>query len=138
MGGNAAVRQKKFAPPPYKVVGDERPEDDFMSAAAPGSPAIDAGPDPSARPAAAGRGGWGQFWGWGLLLAALGGGGYLLAPRIVEMTAAKTAGAGKGGPRTISVVTATVRRGDLPIYLDSLGAVAALNTVVVRDRKSVV
>jgi multidrug efflux system membrane fusion protein len=40
----------------------------------------------------------------------------------------------KARPRAVSVVTAAVRRGDIPVYLTGLGTVTALNTVTVRSR----
>jgi multidrug efflux system membrane fusion protein len=40
----------------------------------------------------------------------------------------------KARPRAVSVVTAVVRTGDMPVYLTGLGTVTALNTVTVRSR----
>ncbi len=48
--------------------------------------------------------------------------------------AAAPEAAGKKGPRTLQVVTARVRLGDLPIHLDCLGSVAAFNLATVRSR----
>jgi len=39
-----------------------------------------------------------------------------------------------GGPRSVPVVAAEVRRGDMPVYLDGLGSVIAFNTVTVHSR----
>lgn len=43
-------------------------------------------------------------------------------------------GTHRGGPKAIPVLTAPVVRGDIPIHLDGLGTVTALNTVTVKSR----
>jgi multidrug efflux system membrane fusion protein len=43
-------------------------------------------------------------------------------------------GSGFSGPRSVPVVAAKAKRGDLPIYLDAPGTVVALNTVTVHPR----
>ncbi len=50
--------------------------------------------------------------------------------RKADMTAKK----GMKGPRSVPVVAATARTGDMPVYLDGLGTVTAFNSVIVKPR----
>jgi multidrug efflux system membrane fusion protein len=50
--------------------------------------------------------------------------------RKAEMTAKK----GNKGPRSVPVVAATARSGDMPVYLQGLGTVTAFNSVIVKPR----
>jgi multidrug efflux system membrane fusion protein len=76
-----------------------------------------------------------RIWPWILLLVIAGGATYLY-PRVSQMAPAsgtpKKAGKGAGG--VVPVVAAAARRGDMPVYLNGLGSVTALNTVTVRTR----
>jgi multidrug efflux system membrane fusion protein len=98
----------------------------FESPVVPGS----SGPPPGEKP----RSFW---WVWLLLLAAAGYGAYRWYP---QMTATESTGkSGKGGAagaggRAVPVVVATARKGDMPVYINGLGTVTALNTVTVRSR----
>jgi multidrug efflux system membrane fusion protein len=76
-----------------------------------------------------------RIWPWILLLLVAGGATYLY-PRISQMTPAATPKkGGKGGAGgAVPVVAAATRRGDMPVYLNGLGSVTALNTVTVRTR----
>src|ERR1700722_782012 len=77
------------------------------------------------------------WWVWLLLLAAAGYGAYRWYP---QMTASQSTGkSGKGGAaaaggRPVPVVVAAARKGDMPVYINGLGTVTALNTVTVRSR----
>lgn len=77
-----------------------------------------------------------HWWIWLLLLCAAGGAAYLWYPRIAEgETQAKKNGKDdKNGSRTVPVVAAMSRKGDMPVYLTGLGSVTAFNTVTVRSR----
>jgi len=75
-----------------------------------------------------------RVWPWIVLLAIAGGATYLF-PRVTQMTpTAPPKKGGKGGGGAVPVVAAATRRGDMPVYLNGLGSVTALNTVTVRTR----
>jgi multidrug efflux system membrane fusion protein len=74
-------------------------------------------------------------WLWTLLvLAVLGVGAWFAYPYIVSALKPAAAKGRKGGMRGAPVVVATARRGDLPIYIDEIATVTALNTVTVHTR----
>lgn len=81
-----------------------------------------------------------RLWLWVLLLLlAAGAAGYFFYPRATQNPAQTKKGrGGKGGdtnaPRTVPVVAAAARKGDMPVYLNALGTVTAFNTVTVRTR----
>ncbi|HWE03964.1 MAG TPA: efflux RND transporter periplasmic adaptor subunit [Tepidisphaeraceae bacterium] len=76
----------------------------------------------------------GLWWVWlVIVLVILGVAGYFVVPRFFQ-TGAAAAGAGRGGPRSVPVVAAKARKGDMPIYLDGLGTVTPINTVAVHTR----
>src|SRR5947208_2367691 len=74
-----------------------------------------------------------RWWVWLIVLAVLGGAGYLLYPRIAQ----RFKGADKAGPppkREVPVVAATARKGDLNLFINGLGTVTPFKTVTVRSR----
>jgi multidrug efflux system membrane fusion protein len=75
-------------------------------------------------------------WLWLLVtLLVLAVGGWFAYPYILaalQPTAAK--GRGRGAMRGAPVVVATAYRGDMPLYIDEIGTVTALNTVTVHTR----
>lgn len=76
-------------------------------------------------------------WVWLILLLLAGGGAYLLYPRMTQSAAkgdAKKQTKGGDASRPVPVVAALAHRGDMPVYLNGLGAVAPLNIVTVRTR----
>ena len=88
----------------------------------------------------------GRLWVWIFLAAILVAGiWYYRSVRAAgqAQNSAETAGAGtktgaagrgRAGNFAVPVVVATAQRGDLPVYLNGLGNVAAFNTVTVRSR----
>src|SRR5262249_46772512 len=75
-----------------------------------------------------------RAWIWlTLLLLAAGGGGYYVVEHTTLFRSSKE-GAAKGKERSIPVVTANVRKGDMNLYLSSLGTVTPLQTVIVKSR----
>jgi len=68
-----------------------------------------------------------------LLLVAAGGGGYYILEHTTLFQSSKEGAAAKAA-RPIPVVTAKVRKGDMNLYLSSLGTVTALQTDVVKTR----
>ncbi len=79
----------------------------------------------------------GRLWVWLLVVAAFAYGGWrVYAARAKGQTqdAQPAAGRGRAGNLVVPVVVATAERSDLPIYLNGLGTVTALNTVTVHSR----
>ena len=75
-----------------------------------------------------------RWWVWVLLCCLIAAGAYLIFPRITQGQS-KSSKSGKAkGSQTVPVIAATVRKGDLPIYLTGLGTITAFNTVTVRTR----
>jgi multidrug efflux system membrane fusion protein len=72
-----------------------------------------------------------RLWGWLVTLLILGGLGYIGWTSFQQKQ--QSAGAGRTRPNpTVPVLAATPRVEDVPVYLDGVGAVRALNTVTVR------
>ena len=97
-----------------------------------GSPAVPPG-SPIRRPTES-RSRW---WVWLLVLTMAAGGAYywFLRPAASQAQEKK----GKSGElsakgRAVPVVAVSARRGDVPVYMNGLGTVTALNTVTVRSR----
>lgn len=75
------------------------------------------------------------WWVWVLLLGAAGYAAYHFYPQFVASQTQATKGKkGDGAGRAVPVVAVTVKRGDIPVYINGLGTVTALNTVTVRSR----
>ena len=78
-----------------------------------------------------------RWWVWLLLLALAGGGGYFWFQRPAAGQSQEKKGK-NGDPsakgRPIPVVAVAARHGDMPVYMNGLGTVTALNTVTVRSR----
>ncbi len=74
------------------------------------------------------------WWVWLLVFAVIGYGCYRLYRYETGKKAAVAAKKGAMRPRSIPVVAATARTGDMPLYLQGLGTVTANNTVTVKTR----
>jgi multidrug efflux system membrane fusion protein len=74
-----------------------------------------------------------RWWPWLLALIVLAGGGYWLHARAAQQRATAAAPA-RASLSSVPVVVATVRQGDMPVYLTGLGSVTAFNTVTVKSR----
>ncbi|PYU91667.1 MAG: multidrug transporter subunit MdtA [Acidobacteria bacterium] len=88
-------------------------------------------------PPGAGPGSNSRWWLWLLVIAALGYGVYRLqkgSSGQQTSPAGSAARSGRSGPRSVPVVAAPARQGDVPIYLRGLGSVTAYNTVTVKSR----
>jgi multidrug efflux system membrane fusion protein len=89
---------------------------------------------PGAPPPGEEKKGKSRAWLWVLVLCLLGGGAYYLS-RGGAGQAQNKAGKQDGTKgRSVPVVTAVARKGDMEIFLNGLGNVTALNTVTVRTR----
>ncbi len=79
-----------------------------------------------------------HWWFWLVASSVAIAGGYLLFPRVTHGVnngqLKKAPGAETQGVRSVPIVAAVARRGDMPVYLDGLGSVIALNTVTIRSR----
>jgi multidrug efflux system membrane fusion protein len=82
-------------------------------------------------PAQAGAGHW---WVWLVVLCVLGIIVYFLYPYVREHLGKAAGPTTAPSQRAIPVVTAAVRKGDMNLYLNGLGSVTPLNTVIVRSR----
>lgn len=77
-----------------------------------------------------------RWWLWLLIIAALGYGGWRWRSTSASRQA-QSVGAASGARSanlSVPVVVAKAQRGDLPVYFNGLGSVAAINTVTVRTR----
>jgi multidrug efflux system membrane fusion protein len=74
------------------------------------------------------------WWVWLLVFGLIGYGCYKLYQSENARKADMTAKKGMKGPRSLPVVAATARRGDMPVYLQGLGTVTAFNSVTVKPR----
>jgi membrane fusion protein, multidrug efflux system len=76
-----------------------------------------------------------RWWVWLLVFAVIAYGCYRLYQFETAKEEAVTARRGAAmKPRSIPVVAAAVRTGDMPVYLQGLGTVTAFNTVTVKSR----
>ena len=74
-------------------------------------------------------------WLWLLILGGLAYGGFRYYQQNQQkQQAAAAAQAAKAGQRPVSVITAPVKLGEIPIYLRGLGSVTPFNTVAVKSR----
>jgi multidrug efflux system membrane fusion protein len=90
---------------------------------------------PEAPPPGEARKGKSRAWLWLLILCLLAGGAYYLTRGSAAQNANKAGKQdGKQGSRSVPVVTAAARKGNMEIFLTGLGTVSPLNTVTVRTR----
>src|SRR5271170_7223917 len=78
-----------------------------------------------------------RWWVWVLVLAGAGAAAYYMFPRVTQATAksdSKKGGKGGDAARPVPVLAALAHKGDMPVYLEQIGSVAAFNTVTVRTR----
>jgi multidrug efflux system membrane fusion protein len=74
------------------------------------------------------------WWVWLIVFGLIGYGCYALYQSENAKKADMTAQKGMKGPRSLPIVAATARSGDMPVYLQGLGTVTAFNTVTVKPR----
>lgn len=81
------------------------------------------------------RAGRHRVWPWLVVLLVIGAGAYFLYARIHAMNQAKSAAPGRAmAGRPVPVVAAPARKGDMSIYYEGLGTVAAFETVTLHSR----
>jgi multidrug efflux system membrane fusion protein len=74
------------------------------------------------------------WWVWLIVFGLIGFGCYKLYQSENARKADMSARKGMKGPRSLPVVAATARSGDMPVYLQGLGTVTAFNSVIVKPR----
>lgn len=77
------------------------------------------------------------WWVWLILLAAAAYGVYRYLPSLTGGQSQAKSATGKGsggGGRAVPIVAVKARRGAMPVYMNGLGTVTALNTVTVHSR----
>jgi membrane fusion protein, multidrug efflux system len=74
------------------------------------------------------------WWVWLIVFGLIAYGCYTLYQSENARKADMTAKKGMKGPRSLPVVAATARLGDMPVYLEGLGTVTAFNSVIVKPR----
>jgi multidrug efflux system membrane fusion protein len=78
-----------------------------------------------------------RWWVWVIVLAGAGAGATYYYPRVTQATSkpdSKKGGKGGDASRPVPVVAALAHKGEMPVYLEQIGSVAAFNTVTVRTR----
>ena len=77
-----------------------------------------------------------RWWLWLVLVIVAGGGSYVwfLRPAAGQSQGNKGKNGDSSKARAVPVVAVAARRGDVPVYMNGLGTVTALNTVTVRSR----
>ncbi len=75
-----------------------------------------------------------RWWISLLILALLGGGGYSFYPRIKAMLSGQRPAPAAAQVRVVPVVTASVERADMKVFLNGLGTVTGYKTVTIRSR----
>lgn len=90
---------------------------------------------PEAPPPGDAKKGKSRGWLWLLVLCLLAGGAYYLSRGSAAQNASNAKKQdGKQASRSVPVVTAVARKGNMELFLSGLGTVSALNTVTVRTR----
>jgi multidrug efflux system membrane fusion protein len=74
-----------------------------------------------------------RWWPW-LMAIAIAGAGYYGYTKYEERRAAPPAAAEKTKQRSIPAVTVAARKGDMDVYVSSLGTVTAFNSVTIKSR----
>ena len=74
------------------------------------------------------------WWVWLIVFGLIAYGCFKLYESENARKADMTAKKGMKGPRSVPVVAATARTGDMPVYLQGLGTVTAFNSVIVKPR----
>ena len=75
-----------------------------------------------------------RWWLWLLMLATLGSAGYWLLQKRGHTPPANPQGSARSASQSVPVAVASVRKGEMAIYLNGLGSVTAFNTVTVKSR----